>query len=78
MVKFSQGQPKARPTGQTDREAHAYSALVPLAPREQYFAAMGPDSPAPLSKLNDKYKYCKKISEETLAFVFYSGRMLGW
>ena len=31
-------------TEQRDREAQAHIALVPLAPRVQYFAALGPDS----------------------------------
>jgi len=44
-------------TEQRDREAQAHIALVQLAPRVQYFAALGPDSLAPLFKLNDKYRY---------------------
>jgi hypothetical protein len=36
-------------------EAHAYSAFVHLALREKYFAALGSDSLAALSKLFIKY-----------------------
>ena len=42
---------------QSDREAHAYSAVVKLAQEEKYFAALGPDSLAPLSKLYDRFDY---------------------
>jgi len=35
--------PSTHTTEQTDREAHAYPAIVHLAPSEKYFAALGPD-----------------------------------
>jgi len=41
-------------TEETDREAHAHTAIVFLAPLEKYLAALGPDSLAPLSKLHCK------------------------
>jgi len=41
-------------TEDTDREAQAHTAIVFLAPLEKYFAALGPDSLAPLSKLHCK------------------------
>ena len=37
-------------TEETDREAQAHMAIVFLAPLEKYFAALGQDSVAPLSK----------------------------
>ena len=47
-------------TEETDREAQAHAAIVFLAPLEKYFAALGLDSLAPLSKLNCKLSICKK------------------
>ena len=52
--------PKPLTTGETDREAQAHTAIVFLAPLEKYFAALGPNSLAPLSKLKDKDKYLQK------------------
>jgi len=43
-------------TEETDREAQAHTAIVFLAPKGKYFAALGADSLAPLSKLNCKVK----------------------
>ena len=39
-------------TEETDREAQAHTVIVFLAPIDKYFAALGADSLAPLSKLN--------------------------
>jgi len=48
-------------TKETDREAQAPTAIVFLAPPGKYFAALGLDSRAPLTKLhlkdNDLLKY---------------------
>ena len=47
-------------TEETEREAQAHTAIVFLAPVGKYFAALGQDSLAPLSKLNCLFNYCKK------------------
>jgi len=56
-------------TEERDREAQAHSAIVFLAPLEKYFAALGPDSLAPLSELHCKNDHLYKKSGGTLAFV---------
>ena len=69
--------PKPPATEETDREAQAHTAIVFLAPLEKYFAALGPDSLAPLSKLHCKNDHLKKNQGAPL-LLWSSGRVLAW